>query len=48
MFMSAIVRAMLPKILALIMAPLNIVKDEKAIWNVPAGRISLPVRSNTE
>ena len=47
LFKSAMISAMLPKMLALMMAPTVIKHATKATWKVPRGRMSLPVSRST-
>ena len=41
------IRAMLPKMFALMIAPMVMKVATKATWKVPRGKISFPVKSST-
>ena len=47
LFKSEMIRAMLPKMFALIIAPIVMKVATNATWNVPLGNISLPVSKST-
>ena len=47
LFRSDMMRAMLPKMFALMIAPIVMNVATKATWKVPLGNISLPVSNKT-